>query len=111
MKLYVVRHAHAGSRSSWAGADHDRPLSKRGQRQAAGIAERLAGAGITRLVSSPAVRCVQTLEPLAARLGLPVDADERLLEGASGGDALSLAGELCAGGGEAAVLCSHGDVI
>jgi phosphohistidine phosphatase SixA len=111
MRLYVIRHAHAGSRSSWPGPDSTRPLSKKGKRQAAGIAEQLADAGITRLVSSPAARCVQTLEPLGEQLGLTVDADGRLLEGASGKDALGLAGELSTVNGEAAAVCSHGDVI
>jgi broad specificity phosphatase PhoE len=112
MKLYVVRHAHAGSRSAWDGPDDERPLSRRGRKQAAGIADHLAGAGVSRLVSSPTLRCVQTLEPLADRLGLPVEADDRLLEGADGDQALGLASELAkATDGSAAVVCSHGDVI
>jgi broad specificity phosphatase PhoE len=111
MRLYVVRHAHAGSRSSWAGPESTRPLSKKGRRQAARIADELAEAGIARLVSSPAIRCVQTLEPLGERLGLKVDADGRLLEGATGSEALGLAGELCTAAGQAVAVCSHGDVI
>ena len=115
MRLYVIRHAHASSRSSWGGSDDARPLSKKGRRQAAGIAEQLAGAGITRLVSSPAERCVATLQPLGDRLGLAVASDERLHEGAGGDAALDLAAELCSGGSggvrDAAAVCSHGDVI
>jgi broad specificity phosphatase PhoE len=120
MRLYVIRHAHARGRSSWDGSDAERPLSKKGRRQAARIAEQLADAGITRLVSSPAARCVQTLEPLGARLGLAVTADGRLHEGSSGAAARGLADEVCAlcagsGGGDgnhiAAAVCSHGDVI
>jgi broad specificity phosphatase PhoE len=109
MKLHVVRHAAAGSRSTWDGPDPDRPLTGKGRHQAASLAEELAGAGITRLLSSPYVRCVQTLEPLAAGLGIPVEIDARLAEGAGGGAALDLASELDAHGD--AVLCSHGDVI
>jgi phosphohistidine phosphatase SixA len=111
MRLYVVRHAHAGSRSSWDGPDAARPLSKKGRRQAAGIADALVEAGISRLVSSPAARCVQTLEPLGERLGLGVDADGRLLEGATGSEARTLADELCTVNGQAVAVCSHGDVI
>jgi 8-oxo-dGTP diphosphatase len=110
MKLYVVRHAHAGSRSAWDGPDLDRPLSRRGRKEAAAIAADLAAAGIGRLVSSPAVRCVQTLEPVGERLGLPVDVDDRLAEGAGGDAALALALELVKDGPPAAV-CSHGDVV
>jgi 8-oxo-dGTP diphosphatase len=110
MKLYVVRHAHAGSRSAWDGPDDGRPLSRRGHKQAAAVANQLAGVRLSRLVSSPSVRCVQTLEPLADRLGLRIDADDRLLEGADGDQALGLAGELSKEG-TAAAICSHGDVI
>jgi 8-oxo-dGTP diphosphatase len=109
MKLHVVRHAAAGHRHQWDGPDPDRPLTGKGRHQAAGLAGLLAGAGIARLVSSPYVRCVQTLEPLAAELGLPVETDRRLAEGAGGEAALDLAAELAADGD--AVLCSHGDVI
>ena len=107
-KLYLVRHADAGDRSGWPGKDRDRPLSPKGQRQADGLAEQFAEIGATRLLASPYVRCVQTLEPLAARLGLTVEADDRLAEGAGAADALAAARE-CRG--KVAVFCSHGDVI
>jgi 8-oxo-dGTP diphosphatase len=107
-KLYVVRHADAGQRSEWDGPDRSRPLSDRGRRQADGLADLLADAGITRLLASPSTRCVQTLEPLGQRLGLVVEPDERLAEGTGADGALRLADELSGTGG---VLCSHGDVI
>lgn len=110
MQIYLVRHAHAGSKSSWGGHDRARPLSKRGRRQADGIADLLAGAPIDRLLSSPARRCVETLEPLAERLGIAVEGDPRLEEGARPTDALSLADELRDSGAHV-VVCSHGDVI
>ncbi len=110
MRLYVVRHADAGGRSSWDGPDETRPLTKRGRHQADAIAEDLRSAGVTRLVSSPYRRCTQTLVPLAAHLGVAVESDERLAEGAGGDNALTLADELRKES-EAAVVCSHGDVI
>ena len=110
MRLYVVRHADAGGRSSWDGPDETRPLTKRGRHQADAIAEDLRSAGLTRLVSSPYRRCTQTLVPLAAHLGVAVESDERLAEGAGGDNALTLADELRKES-EAAVVCSHGDVI
>jgi phosphohistidine phosphatase SixA len=110
MKLYVVRHGHAGGRSAWEGPDNERPLTRRGRKQAAGIADHLSAVGLSRLVSSPAMRCMQTLEPLADRLGLRVDADDRLLEGAGADEALALAAELSKERA-AAAMCSHGDVI
>jgi broad specificity phosphatase PhoE len=110
MRLYVVRHGHAGSRSSWDGPDEQRPLTTKGEREAAALADMLAAAGVTEVVSSPFRRCRQTVEPLADRLGLSVVDDPRLAEGADGVDALALADELCKQH-EAAVVCSHGDVI
>jgi 8-oxo-dGTP diphosphatase len=107
--LYFVRHAKAGSRSDFP-AEHDdtlRPLTKPGERQSTSLARRLARHGATTLVSSPYVRCVQTLEPLAHLLSEPVRIDERLSEGSSFPSVL----ELCAELPDGAVLCSHGDVI
>jgi 8-oxo-dGTP diphosphatase len=59
------------------------------------------------LVSSPSVRCVQTLEPLATLLGVTVGVDDRLAEGVGFEGALELLENLPDG----SVLCSHGDVI
>jgi phosphohistidine phosphatase SixA len=107
-QLFVVRHADAGSRHAHDGSDDERELTTRGWKQAEGLCDQLADAGITRLLASPSLRCVQTLEPLATKLGLVVEPDQRLAEGNGAGGALELADELRA---EPAVLCSHGDVI
>ena len=106
MTVYLVRHASAGIREHWSGPDELRPLSSSGRRQAQGLVGLLAGARVTRIISSPAVRCVQTVEPLAASRGLRVETDERLLEGARIADAMQLI--VSAG---AAVLCTHGDIV
>jgi phosphohistidine phosphatase SixA len=71
------------------------------------LADRLQKTDPTRLLSSPYVRCMQTLEPLAERTGLPVEAEPRLAEGAPFDAVLLMLAELVDG----AVLCSHGDVI
>lgn len=107
-KLYVVRHADAGTRGSSDEPDELRPLSVRGQRQADGLKDQLADAGITRLVASPFRRCIDTLEPLATYLGLKVEADDRLAEGTGSAGALALAEEVR---DAPAAFCSHGDVI
>jgi phosphohistidine phosphatase SixA len=112
MSLYLVRHAKAGERSAWTGPDEERPLSTAGWKQARKLGKRLAEASSTTatpktLVSSPFVRCMQTLEPLGERLGLEVVPDLRLSEGACFEDTLDLLDELPDG----SVLCSHGDVI
>lgn len=107
MAVFLVRHAKAGSRSDWPADDVLRPLSKSGRRQADALARRLAPLTHGPLISSPFVRCVQTLEPLADAGHRIVQTDERLAEEASFGGAL----ELIAGAVDGTVLCSHGDVI
>lgn len=107
MAIYLVRHAKAGQRSEWLGDDAVRPLSKKGHRQAVAIAARLATCGPTQLVTSPAVRCRQTLEPLAELAKLAIRDDDRLAEGSAFERTLALLDEVPDG----AVLCSHGDVI
>jgi 8-oxo-dGTP diphosphatase len=107
--IYLVRHAHAGKRSEWDAADELRPLSPRGRRQAEALADQLAGVGIDLLWTSPYVRCRQTLEPLAERLGLPVLDSEPFREGGSGPAALDAVLDAVAGGATVAVS-SHGDV-
>ena len=105
--IYLVRHAKAGERRAWDGDDVERPLSHRGWRQANAIAERLAARGATSLHSSPYLRCVQTLEPLATLLDRPVSVDRRLAEGEAFEPVLELIAEVDRG----AVLCSHGDIV
>ena len=68
MTIHLVRHARAGSRSRWKGDDSLRPLSKVGRTQADGIAKRLANEPVDLIVSSPYLRCVDTVAPLVERL-------------------------------------------
>lgn len=107
-KLYVVRHADAGTRGRSSEPDELQALSERGQRQADGLRKQLADVGITRLVASPSRRCMDTLLPLATHLGLEVEPDDRLAEGQGFAGALALAEELR---NAPAAICSHGDVI
>ncbi len=112
MTLYLIRHAHAGSRSAWDADDLDRPLSPRGCEQAAYLSKLLAGASPVAVWSSPAVRCVQTVEPVASRHGLTVGIEPLLTEGLDAGGAISvlLDGVTSAGNADM-VACSHGDLI
>jgi phosphohistidine phosphatase SixA/ADP-ribose pyrophosphatase YjhB (NUDIX family) len=106
--VLLVRHAKAGDRARWTDDDHIRPLDKRGRRQADALVGPLAGYPLARLVSSPYVRCVQTLEPLSARLEMAVESDQAIAEGASAEEARALLGRLGPG---PVVLCTHGDVV
>ena len=112
MTVYLVRHARAGDRSKWSKPDQLRPLSKAGRRQAAGLVDVViddAGdARFTLVLSSPYVRCRQTVEPFAERLGLEVEIADVLTEGARLKDALPLVEKYA---DTNAVLCMHGDVL
>ncbi len=104
MTAVLLRHARAGERGEWDGDDRLRPLDERGRRQAEELVELLRPVGIRRIVSSPYVRCVETVEPLAAALDLPLELDARLAEG-SGAAAAPLLSE------DGVVACTHGDVV
>lgn len=84
MKIFLVRHARAGKRSEWADADTLRPLDAKGERQARGIRETLRRASFHRICSSPALRCRQTIEGVAADHGLTLETDIRLGEDTNG---------------------------
>ena len=72
--LYLVRHAEA----AWMGSgqrDFDRPLNDRGKRDAVEMGRRLKTNGILPgvVLSSPALRAIQTAETIAVELGFPVE--------------------------------------
>jgi 8-oxo-dGTP diphosphatase len=79
--IHVIRHAEAGDRRRWEGPDEARPLSDGGRRQAARLAGLFAEQPFVQLLSSPFLRCVQTLEPLAEAPGLPIELRDQLGEG------------------------------
>jgi len=106
--VHLIRHAKAKNRDAWEAPDHLRPLTKRGHREAVAIAERLAEDPVARLVSSPFVRCLQTLEPLAVALELPIETTDILAEGAGGERAFELLLSLAAS--DSLAICTHGDV-
>lgn len=106
--IYLVRHVKAGDRRDWRGPDELRPISDGGRRQAGGLVAWLGGEPVKRVLSSPYVRCVESVQPLAAHLGVDVETSTALAEGAPVDDAVALAAECAA---DDAVLCSHGDVI
>src|SRR5436189_6363342 len=106
--LYVVRHAEAGSRSQWTDSDWLRPLSRKGREQARAMLEQFHAARFTRVVSSPYVRCMETVLPVASHHMVAVEPHDALTEGAPLESTLVLLKELSSAG---AIVCSHGDVI
>ncbi|MEY8017265.1 NUDIX hydrolase [Mycobacterium servetii] len=78
--VLVVRHGTAGSKSRFAGDDALRPLDKRGRAQAEALVPQLMAFGATDVYAADRVRCHQTVEPLAAELGVPIHSETALTE-------------------------------
>lgn len=108
MAILLVRHAHVLPRKEWAGANYLRPLSEQGKREADRLVKAAeAFAPVSRVLSSPYVRCVETVAPLANQRGLEVELSDDLLEGQSCA-AVKLVRTLA---GSDLAVCTHGDVI
>ncbi|PRX65350.1 8-oxo-dGTP diphosphatase [Nonomuraea fuscirosea] len=106
--LILVRHGTAGSRSEWQDEDALRPLDADGLSQAATLATALPAYRPETLLSSPSLRCVQTLLPYANAIETPLMTDPLLSEENQDPQATpALVGSLA---GPAAV-CSHGKVL
>lgn len=78
MQVLLVRHALPHRTRAGEGADPE--LTDDGWRQARRLPAALSRFGISRIVSSPQRRAVQTAEPVAAELGMGIDVDDRLAE-------------------------------
>ena len=106
--LVLVRHAHAGSKRRWPGPDLERPLSPRGRAQAQDLAALLADLRVTRLLSSPALRCRQSLAPASEQLWVPVEPVGVLAADAPVEDLVRFLGSPDLRG---AALCTHGETL
>ncbi len=72
MRLYLVRHAESKFNAGRIHQLPSSPLSRRGLEQAQVLARRLSDLPADTLLSSPYTRALQTAEPVARALGLPV---------------------------------------
>ncbi|MEP6855977.1 MAG: NUDIX hydrolase [Pedococcus sp.] len=111
--LALVRHAHAVGRGSWSGVDGLRPLDRAGVSRAAEVSGLLAAYAVTRLVSSPSVRCADTLRPYAAATGTSLRTKDGLSEEGHAADASRAPRHLLRllERGVPTALCSHGPVL
>ncbi|WP_446218973.1 NUDIX hydrolase [Micromonospora sp. IBHARD004] len=115
--VLLVRHGHAGKRGTWSGPDTGRPLDATGWAQAQALAELVALVRPARLLSASARRCVQTLDPAAALLDLPIEVVGDFDEPKPGQQpdecALAAAAQLAAlaAAGERVAVCSQGKVL
>jgi phosphohistidine phosphatase SixA len=102
--MLLVRHGSAGDRELWEGDDRERPLDEKGVRQADELVDLLAPYAIERILSSPAVRCMQTVGPLAKARGLSIEPRDELgeeLQATAGAELVrSLAADVA--------ICGHG---
>lgn len=75
--LYYIRHAEPDHANKDGFA---RPLTKKGQADALRIAEMLADVDFAAVYSSPAKRAVDTVVPLAAKMGKPIVTNSAFME-------------------------------
>ncbi len=111
--IVALRHGKAVSPEKWDGPDATRPLTPRGAGQAASVAQGIAGFRPARLISSTAVRCLDTIAPTARITGLEVAEDDGISQDAysSSGDRVTQVVQRAFERAETVVLCSHGPVL
>jgi 8-oxo-dGTP pyrophosphatase MutT (NUDIX family)/phosphohistidine phosphatase SixA len=78
--LVLLRHGKAEPRGPRWPDDLERPLAPSGGRRAGDLVPLLHAYGVARVVSSPAVRCTQTVEPYARSVSTFLEIDDRLSE-------------------------------
>ncbi len=112
MLMIAVRHGTAEPKRGWKGRDQDRPLISSGDRQAKALSARLTRYRPARILSSPSLRCRQTVEPLAAACELPVDQTDALAPDA-GLAATCLIHQIVRSEASSStvVLCTHREVL
>ncbi|MGA8987607.1 NUDIX hydrolase [Aeromicrobium sp.] len=103
--LLVIRHGKAASRTEHED-DFARPLTSLGEERAQALVPLLGAYGVRRVVSSPAVRCTQTVEPYADSISTFLEIDERLAENTRASK-VGRAVDALLDRKKPAVLCSH----
>ncbi len=105
--MLLLRHASAGVRLSSTEIDRWRRLDDTGRTVARQLVWAFADRPITRIVSSPLARCVETVIPLAESRGLVVEQRDELVPDVELDELLPLLIELP----ESALMCTHREVI
>ena len=112
--VILLRHAKAVAKGSWKRSDAVRPLDDSGRSDAKTLADLLACfASQPRVISSPALRCTDTVRPFAQLTGAKVQEEralyihgEQARSGAAGPAITALIREAIASG-EPTVICAH----
>ena len=111
--LVLLRHAKALSRDEWQGDDDDRPLDSLGQMQAKRLLSIYQAFNLEQIHTSDAIRCYDTVEPMAKALGLKLEVSNKLSESAfkkDKEDAFDYARDLIKSD-KRALLCSHNPIL
>jgi 8-oxo-dGTP diphosphatase len=93
LTVELIPHCTSVPREGWAGSHDVRPLAELGMRQAEALAA-VIGSGVDGIYSSPALRCRQTVGPLAVAAGLPVHALAELHEAGDFGEPAAGTGQV-----------------
>jgi 8-oxo-dGTP diphosphatase len=111
--LLLMRHAKAGRRDRFHGPDDERPLERAGQAQAQALVPNLLAFGASEIFSAPPLRCVQTVQPLAEKLGTDIVLEPLFSESgyAAAPDAARERARELVSDRAVRVLCSQGKVI
>jgi phosphohistidine phosphatase SixA len=104
----LVRHADAGLRTEWRGSDEWRGLTDAGHGQARALVRMIEDLPVERILSSPSLRCRQTVVPLALARALDVEPCWQLGAGAQAQDVVAL---LADPGTASAVVCTHRETV
>ena len=80
MAIYLIRHGETASNANRVVQLPATPLSERGVAQAERLGRRLAGGGITRILSSDYARAQMTAERISAATGIEIEIEETLRE-------------------------------
>jgi 8-oxo-dGTP pyrophosphatase MutT (NUDIX family)/phosphohistidine phosphatase SixA len=115
--LILLRHSKAVPKGNWKRSDAARPLDDAGRSDAKALADLLACfAARPRLISSPAVRCADTLRPLSHLTGAPVREEPSLYihhgnssrtTAADSGTTITALIREAVASGEPTVICAH----
>ncbi|WP_067782376.1 NUDIX hydrolase [Actinomyces vulturis] len=117
--VIITRHARATKRTQWLrrgdGKEETRPITAHdGNSQSEALVPLLAAYGPTQVISSPWLRCIQTIEPYCQASGVPLKSKRYLTEAAhrkNARTAYRLLKKLLDHTASCTVLCTHRPVL
>ena len=109
--LVIIRHGQARSRKPWRRDDRLRPLLVKGAAQARAAIPVLDAFGVSHIVTSSSVRCVETVRPFAEHSGWDLTCTDGLSEEDATDQTVHDVVDDLLHSGEDAVLCTHRPVL